>query len=256
MSQLSIAAEAAPQGAAHRKPGPRPGLGLIGLGAFGRLCQRHLEPHFSLLGHDPMVAGSASLAEVASQPVVVLAVPLAAIAETARAIAPHLRPGALVVDVCSLKMRPLAELRAALPADVEVLGTHPLFGPQSGRDGIAGLPIVLCPGAGPRTRLAERFLRRHLGLVVSRMSAEEHDRQMAHVQGLSHLLTRILLEMDLPELPHATTAFAHLRQMIALLRHDSEALFHTITAENPFMPEVTQRFLASTQAVLGRLPKG
>ncbi|MDJ0387314.1 prephenate dehydrogenase/arogenate dehydrogenase family protein [Roseomonas sp. E05] len=234
-------------------PSSRPSLGLIGLGAFGGFCRPHLERLFTVHGHDPALPCDATLAEAASQPVVVLAVPVARLAEVAQAIAPHLRPGALVVEVCSLKMHPLAVLRGALPAHVELLGTHPLFGPQSGRDGIAGLRLALCPptGARPsaRARLAARMLRR-LGLEVVRMSPEEHDRQMAWVQGLTHLLGRIVSALEVPALPHTTSSFDQLMRAVAMVSQDSEALFRTITEDNPFVAEVKARLLAEAEAVL------
>jgi prephenate dehydrogenase len=239
--------------APRHRSAARPRLGLIGLGAFGQLCRLHLAPHFDILVHDPALPpgpGITDLATAAAQPVVLLAVPVAAIAATAAAIAPHLQAGALVVEVCSLKSQPLAQLRAALPPLVEILGTHPLFGPQSGREGIVGLRIVVCPGQGPRARLAERFLRRRLRLQVIPMTAEAHDRQMAYVQGLTHLLARVVIGMDLPPLPHTTASFDHLMRMTEMLRHDSEALFRTITTDNPYMPEVKARLAASLAAAL------
>lgn len=231
-------------------PSPRPSLGLIGLGAFGAFARPHLERLCAVLGHDPAQPGGASLAEAASQPVVVVAVPVARLAEVARAIAPHLRPGTLVVEVCSLKTRPLATLRATLPADVEILGTHPLFGPQSGKDGIAGLRMVVCPGGGARSRLAERMLRR-LGLQVVRMTPEEHDRQMAWVQGLTHLLGRVVAGLQMPPLPHTTSSFDQLMRATAMVSQDSEALFRTITEENPFVEEVKAQLRERMEEILG-----
>ncbi|HWX48233.1 MAG TPA: prephenate dehydrogenase/arogenate dehydrogenase family protein [Roseomonas sp.] len=230
----------------------RPSLGLIGLGAFGGFCRPHLERLFAVRGYDPALPCDASLAEAAAQPVVVLAVPVARLAEAAQAIAPHLRPGAVVVEVCSLKTHPLAVLRSLLPPHVEVIGTHPLFGPQSGRDGIAGLRLVLCPPAGgpsARARLAGRMMRR-LGLEVVQMTPEEHDRQMAWVQGLTHLLGRIVSGLDIPALPHTTSSFDQLMQALAMVSQDSEALFRTITEDNPFVAEVKAQLLAEAEAVL------
>lgn len=234
-------------------PPPRrtPQIGLIGLGAFGAFCRPHLERLGPVLGHDPAQPGSASLAEAARQPVVVLAVPVARLAEAARAIAPHLQPGALVIEVCSIKTHPLAVLRGILPDGVELLGTHPLFGPQSGRDGIAGLRMVLCPDRpSPRTRLAARLLRR-LGLAVVSMTPEEHDRQMAWVQGLTHLVARLVHSLDMPALPHTTASFDHLLQATAMVSQDSEALFRTITDDNPYVAEVKAQLLARAEALLG-----
>ncbi len=242
-----------------RHPRPRLSLGLIGYGAFGAFILPHLARFFDVHVHDPardpasLPGRAADLATVAAQDIVVLAVPLGRMKEVAEAMAPHLRPGALVVDVCSLKVRPLEILRAALPADVEILGTHPLFGPQSGRLGITGLKLALCPVRGSRARLAAHFLRRAFGLEVILTTAEAHDRQMAYVQGLTHIVSRIVVGMDLPPLDMRTTTFEHLNRMVETVRHDSEELFRTIARDNPFAGEVRERFAAATTQVLDGL---
>ena len=51
----------------------------------------------------------------------------------------------IVVDVASVKVKPLDLMARILPSSIEVVGSHPMFGPQSGRDGIANLKVVLCP---------------------------------------------------------------------------------------------------------------
>ncbi len=228
-------------------------IGLIGLGAFGGFARAHLARHFEVVAHDPAHDGP-SLAEAAACPVVVLAVPLAALADVARAIAPALLPGALVVDVCSVKSAPLALLDAILPEHAGIVGTHPLFGPQSGRDGIAGLPVAVCPARrGRRRRLVSRFLSGTLALDAVVLGPEEHDRQMATVQGLTHLLARIVLEMGVGDTRLATPTFRHLLRMVDTVRHDSEALFRTILDSNPHAAAMRTRFREAADAVEARL---
>ena len=129
-------------------------LGLIGFGAFGRLTARHLSPWFDILAHDPAatdaegVATLTDLATAAACPTVVLAVPVEALEATLIAIRPHLAPGALVIDVGSVKVKPAQAMAELLPPGVRIVGTHPLFGPQSGKDGIAGLRIAICEVRG------------------------------------------------------------------------------------------------------------
>lgn len=247
-------------------PPARPGLGLIGAGAFGTFCIAHLAPHFRLRLTDPRPdlpalaarhgVEAADLAAAAAEPVVVLAVPQPRLEAVARAIAPHLAPGSLVIDVCSIKQKPLATLLEHLPDHVDVVGTHPLFGPRSGAGGIAGLRVAVCAGRGRSTGRVARFLERKLGLAVLSTTAAEHDRQMAYVQGLTHLLARIVLAMDVPELAQTTTAFEHLTRMVEVVRSDSDELFRTITAENPFVDEVKARLLEATRALATPLSPG
>jgi prephenate dehydrogenase len=244
-----------------RRIRPRPRLGLIGHGAFGAFIVPHLSRLCDVVVHDPgqpaLPGCGATLAEAAAQDIVVLAVPLEALRPVAEAIAPLLRPGALVVDVCSLKVGPLAILAEVLPPSVDLLGTHPLFGPQSGRAGIAGLQLALCPVAGRargyQARIAPRVLARAFGLDVVVTTAEEHDRQMAYVQGLTHIVSRIVVAMDLPPLALRTTTYGHLDRMVETVRHDSDALFRTIARDNPFAAEVRARFAEATAEVLGGL---
>ncbi len=240
----------------------RPSLGLVGAGAFGQFCIPHLAPFFDLCICDdtPNVAviaachgvASGDLERIAAQDVIVLAVPLTALRTVAEAIKPHLKPGALVIDVCSVKVKPLALLRETLPGFVEIIGTHPLFGPQSGKNGIAGLPIAICGGEA-REKLLVRFLREKLRLKVTRTTPEDHDRQMAHVQGLTHLIARAIVAMDLPPLALATPTFGHLMRMVDTVRHDSEELFRTIAAENPFVAEVKREFQEAVAGTIARL---
>jgi prephenate dehydrogenase len=181
---------------------------------------------------------------------VVLAVPMRSLRAVARGIAPHLKAGSLVVDVCSLKVGPLSILEAELPPHADILGTHPLFGPRSGRNGIEGLSIVLCSGRGRRGPAAARFLRKKWRLKVVETSPEQHDRQMAYVQGLTHLLARIVTSMNVPPLDHATETFSHLMRMVNMVQGDSDDLFRTILLDNPFTEDMTRSFLEATRRVL------
>jgi prephenate dehydrogenase len=253
-------------GSPERLPAPklagrrRRSLAIIGIGAFGEFCIQHLRPFFDLrlCDNDRNLeeicwrhgVQSVDLRTAARQDIVLLAVPFGQLRSTAKAIAPHLRPGSLVVDVCSIKSKPLAILTAELPACVDIVGTHPLFGPQSGRSGISGLRIAVCPARGRRGRALERFLRDGLKLDVISTTAEQHDRQMAYVQGMTHLIARIMVAMDMPRLDHTTTTFSHLEKMIDMVRQDSDELFRTIIADNPFAAEVVGSFVRATKDVL------
>ncbi|CAO4154411.1 hypothetical protein LPLAFNJD_LOCUS4187 [Methylorubrum aminovorans] len=243
-------------------------VGLVGFGAFGRLIAHHLAPHAALRIHDPYLpagtlaahlaadagpeAVAADLPSVAACPVVILATPVASLAEAARALAPHLRPGTLVVDVGSVKMGPAAILQEELPADVEILATHPLFGPQSARvgardgagNGIRGLKVAVCPIRGRCGLWAAAFLRRVLGLDVIVTTPEAHDRAMASVQGLTHLIAKVLVAMEPLPTRMTTRSFDLLMQAVGMVRHDAPDVFHAIERANPYAAPVRQRFFA------------
>jgi len=229
-------------------------IGILGFGAFGRLMARHLQPHFALRAcdaanpppHDPSGKGlvSADIVEVAACDLVILAVPVAAIPEAIASLGPRLKAGAIVLDVGSVKIGPARTMQEGLPEHVEIIGTHPLFGPQSARHGVAGLKIALCPIRGRSTPRIAAFLRRALGLKVIVTTPDAHDREVAMVQGLTHLIAKILVRMEpLPQ--HMTTAsFDLLMQAIEMVRHDAPNVFMAIERANPHAKAVRDRFFA------------
>lgn len=234
-------------------PQDRPLLGLIGFGAFGQLVAEHLWPFFHLRVHDPVLPAGASipfrdaavtsLAAAAACPVVIVATPVNGLDATVAAVAPHVRPGAVVLDVGSVKMIPAEIMTSGLPSEVDIVATHPLFGPQSARGGIAGLKIAVCPVRGQRCRSVVAFLRRKLRLEVILTTPEAHDREAAVVQGLTHLIAKVLVQMEPLPTSMTTRSFDLLVEAIDMVRHDAPEVFHAVERSNPFSPAVRDRFI-------------
>ncbi|MGE4529371.1 MAG: prephenate dehydrogenase/arogenate dehydrogenase family protein, partial [Rhodospirillaceae bacterium] len=61
---------------------------------------------------------------------VMVCTPVGACGEIARAIAPHLKPGAIVSDVGSVKGAVIRDMKAALPPSVAFVPGHPLAGTE------------------------------------------------------------------------------------------------------------------------------
>ncbi|MGR3712642.1 MAG: prephenate dehydrogenase/arogenate dehydrogenase family protein [Shimia sp.] len=241
----------------HHATSSRPrSLGLFGFGAFGKLVARELGAFFDIIVCDPAYVGAVlddgralpirGIEETAACDIVVLAVPVARLAHLCQQIAPHLIVGALVVDVGSVKLAPMQAMTAHLPNHVQILGTHPLFGPQSASDGIKGRKIAICPHQGTKVRHASRFLRR-LGLEVIVTTAEDHDRDAAMVQGLTHLIAKVL--NDLGPLPEqlTTVSFDLLREAIGMVKDDPPTVLHAIEAANPFAADVRDAFFSKAE---------
>ncbi|MBC7506580.1 MAG: prephenate/arogenate dehydrogenase family protein [Sandarakinorhabdus sp.] len=132
-------------------------------------------------------------AAVVDAELVILAVPVGAMAAIAAEIAPELAPGAIVSDVGSVKARVLADLTAALP-NTEIVPGHPVAGTEkSGPDaGFASLFkdrwCILTPAVpGPASERVAAFWTR-LGARVELMDAAHHDRVLAVTSHLPHLI--------------------------------------------------------------------
>lgn len=238
-------------------------LGLFGLGAFGRLIVKHLSPYFDIYAYDPSPHARAfakrhnvtlaSLEEVAACRVVLLAAPVRALKALAQSIAPHVHPRALIIDVGSVKVKPAQWLVEALPDSVYILCTHPLFGPQSARKGIHDLEVVVCPVRIRRLAPIVRFLEQTLDLKVSVATPEQHDRALAAVQGLTHLIAKVLSGLEPLPTVHTTRSYDLMMQGVGLVQGDSDELFLSIERDNPFAAEIRKRFFAEIDSLRNRL---
>jgi len=235
-------------------------LGIIGFGQFGQLIAAQLAERFHIGVHDAHVADAViqaagftalSLEQAAASDIVVIAVPVQVMEDIIIAAAPHVRPGATIVDVASVKMLPSRWLAQHMPDNVHIVATHPLFGPQSAaqQGGIAGRQLVICPIRGNQY-LKIAALGEELSLRVRITSAEEHDREMAYVQALTHLIGRSLSAMDIPDESLKTQTYQHLLDLTGLIGKDSFELFTAIQTMNPFAQEVVEEFVNRASGLL------
>ncbi|MBJ6370984.1 prephenate dehydrogenase/arogenate dehydrogenase family protein [Sedimentitalea sp. CAU 1593] len=227
-------------------------LGIVGFGAFGQLAAHHLGQHFETTAYDP----SPGLATVAKQlgvpltslhavsqtDVILIAAPVSSFEQVVGEIAVACKPGALIVDVASVKVVPSEIMRRLLPPHVDIIATHPLFGPQSAAKGIEGLKIAVCPIQGKQHARLAAFLRKALGLTVIMTTPEDHDQEAAVVQGLTHLIAKVLLKMGPLPTRMTTKSFDLLSNAISMVQHDAPEVFEAIEKANPYAETVRRRF--------------
>jgi prephenate dehydrogenase len=233
-------------------------VGLIGYGRFGRLAARYIARHASVIVHDPHAAFPSSvrirrgtLREAASQPVVLLAVPISRLQGVLRRIRPYVIPGAVVFDVCSVKVHPLRWMRETLPSGVFFVGTHPLFGPDSDRGTLRGQRIVLTPGnAPPRVMAAIRRLARRLGIRLTVMTPLAHDRLMADTLLVTHYVGRLIRAAGVRERSWSTASYDHLKALVRIAGNDSGQLFVDMWKFNPLGGERARRFTLAHRLLL------
>jgi cyclohexadieny/prephenate dehydrogenase len=134
-------------------------------------------------------------AAVAEADLVVLCVPVGAMGDAARAIAPGLAPHAIVSDVGSSKAAVAAALAEALPG-ATIIPAHPVAGTeQSGPEAgfatlFAGRWCILTPpeGADPAAVEALSAFWTALGSKVELMDAAHHDLVLAVTSHIPHLI--------------------------------------------------------------------
>ncbi|MFC3074883.1 prephenate/arogenate dehydrogenase family protein [Shinella pollutisoli] len=133
---------------------------------------------------------------VADADLVIVSVPVGASGKVAEEIAPHLKPGAIVTDVGSTKSSVVAQMLPHMPKTVHFIPGHPIAGTEhSGPDaGFAelfqGRWCILTPVHGTDKEAKRKLAAfwRALGSNVDEMDAEHHDKVLAIVSHLPHII--------------------------------------------------------------------
>ncbi|MEP2707841.1 MAG: prephenate dehydrogenase [Roseibium sp.] len=227
-------------------------LGIVGFGAFGQLAALHLGKHFEISAYDPspslakvaqkLGVALSSLHSVTQADVILIAAPVSSFEQVVTEIACTCKPGALIIDVGSVKVIPSEIMRRLLPNCVDIVATHPLFGPQSAEKGVKGLKIAVCPIQGKQHARMAAFLRKSLGLTVIMTTPESHDKEAAVVQGLTHLIAKVLQKMGPLPTRMTTKSFDLLSEAIAMVQYDAPEVFEAIEKTNPYAGAVRRQF--------------
>jgi prephenate dehydrogenase len=235
-------------------------VGVVGTGRFGAFWATQLAARHDVLAYNrsprPVPSGcrAATLAEIGSCDAIFLCVAISSIEAVLEKLVPVLRNGSVVLDTCSVKVYPVEVMARTVPPGVEIIATHPMFGPDSARDGVAGQPLVFSPircAAATRARWEGEF--RDMGLRLIEMSAEEHDREAAYTQGVTHFVGRVLADMDLRPSEIATVGYERLLAVMEQTCNDPYQLFADLQHYNPFTTEMRRSLQASLSRLLESL---
>ena len=127
---------------------------------------------------------------------VMLCAPVGAYAALAQTIAPHLQPGCILTDVGSTKQSVIRDVGPLVPEGVHFVPAHPVAGTEySGPDAgfstlFDGRWCLLTPPPGTDAAAVEKVAEfwRRCGSMVSSMEPSHHDRVLAIVSHLPHLI--------------------------------------------------------------------
>lgn len=221
-------------------------IGIIGTGRFAmvlsRLLSRNIDWQVRHSSRSKPIDGTQiiSLEDLAGCDMIFPAVPISALPKTlanlSKCISPKSRP--VVVSVASVMVQPERWMLEMLPNRVDIVVTHPVFGPQSTQNGtmFEGLPLVWQP---IRVRNKERLnsvtaFMRQQGIHLFDITSADHDRIMSRTQLVSFVIGQIGLALGWQSTPLDTMGFRHLLVNQKLVAGDSTQLFQDICEFNPF----------------------
>ncbi len=186
-------------------------------------------------------------AAAADADITLIAVPIEIAISLITEVAPVVRKQALLMDVTSLKTAATQAMLKYSDPEVEVIGTHPLFGPYPE---LSAQVIALTPLRAQTWLPRLERICRQAGLIPVRTTPEQHDACMSVVQVLLHVMffsmigTVQRLQMAPAELKLFSTPLYKLVWMLAerILGHDSK-LYQNIALGNPYSVAALDAFI-------------
>lgn len=231
-----------------------PSIGIIGYGRFGRLLSKVLtkavpevdirvwsrsaQPDSHLVDQSTALASS----------LIIPAVPIREFASTMANIAPQLNPGQVVLDVCSVKLMPRAVMLKELAGGIDIVASHPMFGPASYEklgNTLNGCTIVLeAVRCNPNKYKALITLFKSMGLNILEIDAEEHDRLAARSQFITLTHAMVLKQLNLRRSRIDTASTEALLDCLEMISVDL-TLVEDLYRFNPFCKKELSKLITS-----------
>jgi prephenate dehydrogenase len=189
------------------------GPGLIGGSLALALAERGLSKRLMIYARSPRALDEIRLASVDAEltgnpseavrdaDVVILCVPIEAMAALVHEFRDALKPGAFVTDVGSVKGSVVRDIAPLLEGRALWIGSHPMAGSERGGfaaarpDLFEGATVILTP-----TKQTSRDAQRHaekfwtaLGSKLAILSPEKHDQMVAAISHIPHLIAAALV---------------------------------------------------------------
>jgi len=236
-------------------------IGIVGFGTFGQFLARRMVQ----AGHRVLATSRTPYKDVASSmgvvyfqdvddfceqhpDVVILATSILSLEQVVLNLPlQRLRRSTLIVDVLSVKEFPKRLLLAHLPPQLDILCTHPMFGPDSGRGAWDGLNFmyerVRVGSSNGRAERCQSFLDFFVseGCRMVEMTCEEHDRAAASTQFITHTVGRTLGAMQLSCTPIDTKGYQSLLSLVENTANDSFDLYYGLFLYNPNATQELER---------------
>ncbi|MBO0888148.1 prephenate dehydrogenase/arogenate dehydrogenase family protein [Candidatus Bathyarchaeota archaeon] len=183
--------------------------------------------------------------DAAESDIVIISVPVYETERVAVEAASFMKTGSLLADVSSVKTGVSEQIASRTSTGIEYVSIHPLFGPDI--DLLFGQEIAWVPyRQGPLWKKLDKAFRAS-GVDLYEMTARQHDKKMAYVQGLHHfaLMTLGLGLSDKGGQP-LTRSLRDTETRVERMLENWETV-KAIQMMNPFVPEARHRFVRIAQ---------
>ncbi len=235
-------------------------VGVYGMGRFGSFWASLLAKDHEVIGYNrsgteyPKGVQQGSYEELCSCSVIFLCVSISSFEVVIKELATYVSENTLILDTCSVKSYPVELMERYLPKGTSIIATHPMFGPDSGKHGVAGLPLILSNVRSSNECYTQwKRIFENWGVNIVEMTPDEHDKEAAYTQGITHFVGRVLDTIGLQQSHIGTKGYEKLLEIIEQTCNDPEQLFKDLQRYNPHTREMRVDLAQSIEQVMGDL---
>ena len=206
-------------------------VAIVGFGRFGKILKKILENDFKLI-----IIGRNNLEDIIKADVVFYCVPISAFESVIKSHKKYFKDNHLLIDVLSVKIHSKKVFEKYLRGlKTQALLTHPMFGPDSSKNGFDGLPIIIDKfKTSQENYLFWKNYFANKRLKVIEMTAKKHDQLAANSQGLTHFIGRLLEKFNLKSTEIDSLGTKKLLEVMGQTCNDTWQLFNDLQNFNPY----------------------
>jgi len=230
-------------------------IGIIGLGRFGKVLASILQKGYKVSAFD--IENNTSLPgvefcdieKIINEEVIFIAVPIRHFKSLIIDIAPRLKSGTTIIDVCSVKSYPVKIMTNYLSTDIGIIATHPMFGPDSFlTNNKLKMMMHSVNDINNQFNIWKEFFTNQ-NVDIIKMSPDEHDRLAAKSQGVTHFLGRMLKQFGIDKTPIDTQGFKDLLDLVEQTCNDTWDLYTDLQIYNPYTMKIISKLRQSTESL-------
>ncbi len=214
-------------------------VSIIGFGRFGNLLYELLQKGFEIdvfdidSNNETESVHFVSLEDVLKNDTIFLAVPIRDFEELMKDLSTKIQGNKTVIDVCSVKVHPKNMMVEHLSNEVDIIATHPLFGPDSFQERGSVMMMEKVRDQHDRYDFWKSYFQSQ-NIIIEEITADQHDMMAAKSQGLTHLIGRVIDDFGTQKTNIDTVGYQALHKLVNQTCNDSWELFEDIQKFNPY----------------------
>ena len=228
-------------------------VSIIGFGRFGAMLHSLLSKGFEVDVYDKNPIDNSEVNEVSFEEVlkndtIFIAVPIRDFEDLVIKISSKIQSGKTIIDVCSVKVFPKQVMIDNLPAETDIIATHPLFGPDSLKDSGSVMTMEAVRDSSERYNFWKNYFESQ-NITIEEISAEEHDMMAARSQGLTHFVGRVIDDFGTNQTRIDTEGYKALHKLVSQTCNDTWDLFEDIQNYNPYTEKMISELNGSFKKI-------